>query len=235
MNKLYVVGTPIGNLEDITLRALRILKEVNYIACEDTRVTRKLLGLYEIQDKKLLTYNNFTEKNSAKGLLKILEQGENLAVVSDAGMPVMSDPGFEIIKQARLAGYEIEIIPGVNAAVTAFVGSSFNTTFTFMGFMKDKSQQRLNSFENLQVGTYVYYVSPHKLINSLQDLETFFQDQVQICLAKELTKMHETWFFGTPKEILEQLQEVSVKGEFTLVLNLPKVKRVKVSKYAKNS
>ncbi|WP_426461319.1 16S rRNA (cytidine(1402)-2'-O)-methyltransferase [Mycoplasma hafezii] len=233
--KLYVVGTPIGNLEDITLRALRILKEVNYIACEDTRVTQKLLLHYDLGHKKLMTYNNFTEKKSTKGLLELLNSGENVALVSDAGMPVVSDPGFEVIKQARENGFEIEIIPGVNAAVTAFVGSSFSNNFSFVGFMKDKTQQRINFLETLEIGTYIFYVSPHKLEATLDDIYTVFESNAQICLARELTKMHESWYFGNALEVKEKLLENNeVRGEFTLVLNLPKIKREKVSKYVKD-
>ncbi|VEU70020.1 16S rRNA (cytidine(1402)-2'-O)-methyltransferase [Mycoplasmopsis glycophila] len=234
MSKLYVVGTPIGNLEDITLRALRILKEVDYIACEDTRVTHKLLLHFEISNKKLLTYNNYTEKNSTKGILNLIESGHSVALVSDAGMPVVSDPGFEVIKQAKQNNIEVEIIPGVNAAIVAFVGSNFDNTFTFCGFMKDKSGQRINYLQTLSIGTYIFYVSPHKLEKTLLDLETVFGESCEICLAKELTKIHENWFFGKPREVLEQvIAQNAMKGEFTLVLNIPKQKSKKISKYAK--
>ncbi|WP_036453002.1 16S rRNA (cytidine(1402)-2'-O)-methyltransferase [Mycoplasma buteonis] len=236
-NKLYIVGTPIGNLEDITFRALRILKEVKYIACEDTRVTQKLLNYFGIENKKLMTYNNFTEKNSAKGLLSILNSGESVALVSDAGMPVVSDPGFEIIRLAKENGIFIEIVPGVNAAITAFVGSSFDNTFTFLGFIKDKSQQRINQLTNLELGTYIFYVSPHKIESTLNDIYQVFQTNAQVCLAREVTKVHESWYFGNALEVLNQLKEKNeIKGEFTMVLHLPKIKRTKVSKYpSKNS
>ncbi|MFV8401093.1 16S rRNA (cytidine(1402)-2'-O)-methyltransferase [Mycoplasma sp. 005V] len=235
MAKLYIVGTPIGNLEDITLRALRILNQVEYIACEDTRVTHKLLEKYEIKNKKLLTYNNFTEKSSSKGLLELIRNGNDIALVSDAGMPVVSDPGFEVIAQAKEANIEVEIIPGVNAAITAFVGSNFSNEFTFLGFIKDKSQQRINQLSTLEIGTYIFYVSPHKLLATLQDIATVFQGKERVCLAKELTKMYEQWFFGTGQELYEQFAALdSIKGEFTMVLNIPKLKRVKVNKYKKD-
>ncbi|SJZ48245.1 16S rRNA (cytidine(1402)-2'-O)-methyltransferase [Mycoplasmopsis verecunda] len=235
MAKLYIVGTPIGNLEDITLRALRVLREVNYIACEDTRVTHKLLEKYEITNKKLLTYNNFTEKSSSKGIIDLIKNGNDVALVSDAGMPVVSDPGFEVISQAKANDIEIEIIPGVNAAITAFVGSNFSNDFTFLGFIKDKSQQRINQLSTLEIGTYIFYVSPHKLLSTLQDINTVFLGKEKVCLAKELTKMHETWFFGTAEELYEQFNALdSIKGEFTMVLNIPKIKRVKVNKYKKD-
>ncbi|WLP85719.1 16S rRNA (cytidine(1402)-2'-O)-methyltransferase [Mycoplasma seminis] len=234
MAKLYIVGTPIGNLEDITLRALRTLKEVEIIACEDTRVTHKLLEKYEITNKRLITYNNFTEKSSSKGILELINSGKDIALVSDAGMPVVSDPGFEVISQARENGIQVEIIPGVNAAITAFVGSNFSNEFTFLGFIKDKSQQRINQLSALEIGTYIFYVSPHKMLSTLQDIATVFEDKAKLCLAKELTKMHETWYYGNAQELYEQFTAMdSIKGEFTLVLNIPKIKRVKVNKYKK--
>ncbi|WP_025755703.1 16S rRNA (cytidine(1402)-2'-O)-methyltransferase [Mycoplasmopsis cricetuli] len=237
MSKMYIVGTPIGNLEDITLRALSILKKVDIIACEDTRVTSKLLKYYQIENKKLITYNNFTEKNSSKGILNLLQSNDSLsiALVSDAGMPVISDPGFQIIKMCRDYNIDFEIVPGVSASITAFVGSSFSHPFTFLGFLKDKSIQRINQLKELTIGTYVFFVSPHKLINSLKDIHFVFQEQIQLCLAKELTKIHERWFYGTAQEILNILEKENlVRGEFTLVLNLPKVKRTKINKYKKN-
>lgn len=233
MSKLYIVGTPIGNLDDITLRAIKTLEQVDIIACEDTRVTAKLLKHYNIENKKLLTYNNFTEKNSAKGLIDLLKQNNKIALVSDAGMPVVSDPGFEIIKLCRQENIDFEIIPGVNAAITAFVGSNFNSTFSFLGFLKDKSSQRIIQLQSLGEGTYVFYVSPHKLESSLQDIAEVFEGKEEICLVKELTKIHEKWLFGTALEVLEILNSQNlIKGEFTLVLNLPKIKKQKVNKYA---
>ncbi|MEA4134610.1 16S rRNA (cytidine(1402)-2'-O)-methyltransferase [Mycoplasma sp. 2704] len=235
MAKLYIVGTPIGNLEDITLRALRTLQEVNIIACEDTRVTSKLLQRYEISNKKLLTYNNFTEKHSAQGIINLISNGEDVALVSDAGMPVVSDPGFEVIAEARKNNIDIEIIPGVNAAITAFVASNFTNDFTFHGFIKDKTQQRINQLKELNIGTHIYYVSPHKLISTLEDINSVFNGQEKICLAKELTKLHENLFYGSASEILQHFANLdSIKGEFTMVLNLPKIKREKVNKYKKD-
>ncbi|QCZ36917.1 16S rRNA (cytidine(1402)-2'-O)-methyltransferase [Mycoplasma nasistruthionis] len=239
MAKLYIVGTPIGNLEDITIRALNTLKSVNFIACEDTRVTRKLLDRYlepnEIASKKLFKYDKFTEKNSAKGIINLIEQGNDVALVSDAGMPVVSDPGFDAISQALAQDIDIEIIPGVTAAITAFVGSNFSAEFTFLGFIKDKTQQRINQLKELAIGTYIFYVSPHKLIQTLDDIYTVFQDKAQLCLTKELTKLYEQWFRGNALELKEHFQSLdSIKGEYTLVLNIPKSKREKVNKYKKD-
>ncbi|MBW0599739.1 16S rRNA (cytidine(1402)-2'-O)-methyltransferase [Mycoplasma anatis] len=232
-NKIYIVGTPIGNMEDITLRALRILKEVDVIACEDVRVTKKLLDRYEISDKKLVTYNNFNEETSSDYLLKLYEEGSNIALVSDAGMPVMSDPGFELIKQCYENKLNIEVIPGVNAAVTAFVMSNLDNNFTFKGFIKDKTQQRVNQLKDLDYGTYIFYVSPHKLVDTLKDIYKVFSGQERLFLAKELTKMHQEFFRGNALDIIELLaKKDSIKGEYTLVINIKKPKKEKINKYA---
>ncbi|MBU4693135.1 16S rRNA (cytidine(1402)-2'-O)-methyltransferase [Mycoplasma sp. CSL7491-lung] len=234
MSKIYIVGTPIGNLKDITLRAIETLQNVDIIACEDTRVTFKLLSKLNILGKKLITYNAHTESNSAKGIIKLVEGGQNVALVSDAGMPVVSDPGFDLIKLAREKNIDLEIIPGVSAVITAFAGSSFSNNFTFCGFIKDKTIQRVHELEKLTVGTYIYFVSPHKLLKTLEDIDSVFKGLEQLCLTKELTKIYETWDFGTASELLSKYQELdSIKGEFTLVLNIPKVKREKVNKYKK--
>ncbi|TNK83091.1 16S rRNA (cytidine(1402)-2'-O)-methyltransferase [Mycoplasmopsis pullorum] len=231
MAKLYLVGTPIGNLEDITIRATKTLEFVDVIACEDTRVTLKLLNALGISHKKLITYNNFNEKNGSKGILKLIQENNlNVALVSDAGMPIVSDPGFEVLRQAKSAGVEFELIPGVSAVTTAFALSSLSNTFTFCGFIKDKSQQRINSLSKLTEGTYIYFVSPHKILNVLTDITTVFQGQESIFLAKELTKMYEEFFEGTAQNIFDTLsQREVIKGEFTLVLKIPKIKR---NKYA---
>lgn len=232
-NKIYIVGTPIGNMEDITLRALRILKEVDIIACEDVRVTKKLLDRYDITNKKLITYNNFNEETTSSYLLKQYEEGLNIALVSDAGMPVMSDPGFELIKKCYQNDLNVEIIPGVNAAVTTFVMSNLDNNFTFKGFIKDKSQQRINQLKSLDFGTYIFYVSPHKLIDTLKDIKQVFNGEEKLFLAKELTKLHEEFFRGNSIEILDTLNKRdTIKGEYTLVLSFKKIKKEKVNKYA---
>ncbi|UUM19714.1 MULTISPECIES: 16S rRNA (cytidine(1402)-2'-O)-methyltransferase [unclassified Mycoplasma] len=232
MSKLYIVGTPIGNLQDMTLRAIQTLKNSDVIACEDTRVTAKLLEYFDIKEKKLITYNNFTEKNSAKGIIELLKSQKIVSLVSDAGMPVVSDPGFEVIKLCREQNIDFEIIPGVNAAITAFVGSNFSNTFSFLGFLKDKSSQRIIQLNSLTLGTYIFYVSPHKLEASLEDINQVFQGNERVCLVKELTKIHETWYYGNASQILHELKlNNTIKGEFTLVLNLTKSKNVKVNKY----
>nr|WP_322959351.1 16S rRNA (cytidine(1402)-2'-O)-methyltransferase [Mycoplasmopsis canis]WQQ12717.1 16S rRNA (cytidine(1402)-2'-O)-methyltransferase [Mycoplasmopsis canis] len=239
MNKVFVVGTPIGNLNDITIRALETLKSVDVIACEDTRVTQKLLDKFSIKNKKLITYNSFTEKNSAQGIISMVLNGTSVAVVSDAGMPSVSDPGFEIINSAREHNIAVEIIPGVSASITAFVGSGFSNNFTFMGFVKDKTEQRKKELKEtivLKNHSYIYFVAPHKLLSTLGDIYEIFGDTIKISLAKELTKIHETWFFDSPSKLISYFSGLgSIKGEFTMCLMIPKEKREKINKYARFS
>ncbi|EFF41201.1 16S rRNA (cytidine(1402)-2'-O)-methyltransferase [Mycoplasmopsis alligatoris] len=237
MTKLFIVGTPIGNLEDITLRALRILKEVDVIACEDTRVTLKLLNHFEISGKKLITYNNFNEGNGAKGILKLIEENNlKVALVSDAGMPVVSDPGFELIRQAIKSNVKFELIPGVSASICAFTLSSFSNTFTFHGFIKDKTQQRINQLNSLDEQAHIFFVSPHKLLGTLEDIDSVFAQNADVFLGKELTKLHEEHYRGSAQELLNIFKEKdSIKGEFTMVLKTIKIKKNKYSKYSKNN
>ncbi|MEE3928555.1 16S rRNA (cytidine(1402)-2'-O)-methyltransferase [Mycoplasmopsis ciconiae] len=228
MSKLYIVGTPIGNLKDLTFRALETLQKVDVIACEDTRVTSKLLAHYNIEGKKLIKYDNFNEKNSSKGICKlIVEQNLDVALVSDAGMPVMSDPGFELIRSAKNSDIDVELIPGVNAAISAFVMSSLDNTFTFLGFIKDKINSRKIQLESLAQGTYIFYVSPHKLLETLKNIDETIPNN-QVFLAKELTKLYEHFYSGSAYDIHEELSTLdAIKGEYTLVLKIPKTKKNK--------
>ena len=229
MNKLYIVGTPIGNMKDITLRALETLKSVDIIACEDTRVTRKLLSYYEISDKKLIAYHDKNEKHSASGIVKLLKEGQMVAIVSDAGMPTINDPGFEAIRQALNNDIEIEIIPGVSATTTAIALSNLDTHFTFLGFLKPKTIQRQNQLKKLTPGSYVAFLSPHRLMGELEDLKTIFGPDLKMFLGRELTKKFESHYRGNVVDVIEAVKE-HVKGEFTVVFE---IQRKKVNKYAK--
>ncbi|WP_027120817.1 16S rRNA (cytidine(1402)-2'-O)-methyltransferase [Mycoplasmopsis lipofaciens] len=232
MSKIYIVGTPIGNLKDITFRAIETLKKVDFIACEDTRVTKKLLTFYKI-NKPLLTYNKDNEKNSAKGLIKkIIKNNIDIALVSDAGMPLISDPGFELIKEARSNDIQLELIPGVNAAISAMALSGLSNTFTFLGFPKEKSSQRKKQIEEFnEQNAYIFYVSPHKINNFLEDIYAIHSDNAEIFLARELTKLHEQHYRGSANEISKLLEEGSSKGEFTMVVKLKTIKKNKINKY----
>lgn len=229
--KLFVVGTPIGNLQDITLRAIETLKMVDVIACEDTRVSIKLLNHLNIKDKKIITYHNFNEKQSSAGVFKLITEGKNVALISDAGMPTIADPGFHVILEAKTKNIDIEVIPGVSALTTAMSLSSMGPEFTFLAFGKPKKGQLESQIKDLVPGTYVFFVAPHKLEVMLDIINNFHPQNHLVFLAKELTKKFEQHFYGSVKEIKEQLN--SYKGEFTLVLKLEKAKKEKINKYPK--
>lgn len=231
-NKLFIVATPIGNIKDITLRALDVLKDVDFIACEDTRVSSKLLNHYQIK-KPLISYHNFNEKENAKKIVDAILSGKSIALISDAGTPLISDPGYNLINEAIENNIEIETLPGPSAFVNAFVLSGFNYPFTFLGFLKDKSSQRIKELQSLNYGTYIIYVAPHKLLTTLDDLEIVFGQNINIFLVKELTKMYEKHYRGNVNQIKEQLQNGSLKGEFSLVFqyNEDKKAKIKINKY----
>ncbi len=222
---LYLVATPIGNLEDITYRAVRILREADLIACEDTRHTRHLLDHYGI-DKRAISYHEHNEAERAAELVQRLQQGENVAVVSDAGTPLVSDPGFRVVRQAVAAGIRVVPIPGASATLTALAGAGLPTdAFYFGGFLPAKQTQRRRVLEELRsLGcTLIFYEAPHRILETLEDLVDTFGDP-QIVLTRELTKMHEEFLRGTASEVLEQLRaRPAVKGEMTLLVGEPSV------------
>ncbi|MGL5357487.1 MAG: 16S rRNA (cytidine(1402)-2'-O)-methyltransferase [Metamycoplasmataceae bacterium] len=235
MSKIFIVGTPIGNLGDITYRAINTLKEVDIIACEDKRNSIKLLNYYEITSSKLISYHSFNEKNSSKGIINLVKQGKSIAVISDAGMPSISDPGFTIINDAKKENIEVTIIPGVSSVISAFVWSSLDNTFFFKGFLKHNKESIMQELSKLETGTYIYFVSTHKLLVSLETIDYVFKGEEKVFLAKEMTKMNESFFEGNAKEILSLINNENQKGEFCLVLNIPKKKRIKINKYSKNN
>ncbi len=217
--KLLVTATPIGNLEDITLRALRVLKEADLIAAEDTRVTRKLLAKYEIKTPLVSLYEH-NEKTRIPELVAKIRSGLNIAQVSDAGMPGISDPGFRLIKSCLDAGLPVEVIPGPTAFVNALVASGLPTDrFLFIGFLPPKSGGRRKLLEELKEerGTIVFYESPHRVKKTLVDVAEIMGDR-PVALARELTKMFEETIRGTAAEILKQLGDKNVKGEIVLVV-----------------
>lgn len=229
MSKLYIVGTPIGNMGDITLRAIETLQKVSTIACEDTRVTHKLLSHLNIQDKRLIAYHDKNEKHSAAGVIQLVQSGIDVAIVSDAGMPVVSDPGYEVIRQAIEKDVEIEVIPGVSATLTTLVLSSFDTHFKFHGFLKPKSGQRINQLKKLEPGTHIFFASPHRILGELDDIAEALGEDTNIFIGRELTKKFESHYRGTVLEVKEKVKD-EIKGEFTVAIE---VKKRKVNKYAK--
>lgn len=219
---LYVVGTPIGNLEDLTLRALRVLKEVDLIACEDTRQTRKLLDHYGIE-KPAVSYHEHNEPKRAEELVTKLEQGMSIAQVSDAGMPGIADPGYRVIKLAIERGIPVVPIPGPSALTAALVGSGLPTdAFEFQGFLPAKSGQRRTTLERFRDAehTIVVYEAPHRIREALEDIVAVLGPERPVVIARELTKVHEEFLRGTAAELLEKLRarQGEVRGEITLLV-----------------
>ncbi len=218
---LYIVGTPIGNLEDITFRALKILQNVNLIASEDTRHTGKLLHHFQIKTPQI-SYHQHNSKLRENELLNRLKEGENIALVTDAGMPGISDPGYEIINYCINEGITVIPIPGPTAAITALVASGLPTDkFIFEGFLPPKSKPRiahLQSFKS-ESRTIIFYESPHRILATLTDLKTVFGDQRKITIARELTKLYEEFWRGNLEDAVNLYQnKTQILGEFTLIV-----------------
>lgn len=215
---LYIVATPIGNLDDITLRAIKILKSVDIIAAEDTRHTLKLLNHLNI-NKTMISYHRHNEDIKTKSLIEFLLKGKNIALVSDAGTPVISDPGSEVVKAALENNIKVVPIPGPCALITALIASGLNAKeFTFIGFLPLNKKNRKEKLEDIEKEnkTIILYEAPHKLKATLKDLSPILKDR-KIVLAKELTKIHEKYINGTAEDLIKQLDE-DVKGEFVLVI-----------------
>jgi 16S rRNA (cytidine1402-2'-O)-methyltransferase len=219
MGKLYVVGTPIGNLKDITFRAIEVLQSVNFIACEDTRRTSILLNHYKIEGKKLLSYYEPKESVQVPKIIKLLEK-EDVALVTDAGTPSISDPGYKLIRACIEKGIPVEVIPGPSAVLTALVGSGLPTDrFTFVGFLPKKG---LNNFlEELKAykdSTIIAFESPNRVLKSLEAIKETYGDNTTVCVARELTKLHEEYIRGRVVEVLEELSKRGeIKGEVVIL------------------
>jgi 16S rRNA (cytidine1402-2'-O)-methyltransferase len=220
---LYLVATPIGNLEDITLRALRILKGVDRIACEDTRQTQKLLNHFDISTPTV-SYHEHNEQARTAELIALLQQGGRVAVVSDAGTPAFSDPGLEVVKAAVAAGVPVIPIPGANAALSALVASGMDTDrFLYAGFLAAKPGTRRTELEALAAKadglTLVLYEAPHRILETLADVEAVWGEQARVVVARELTKLHEEFLRGTAGEVRLALSaRERVRGEMVLLI-----------------
>lgn len=217
---LYLVGTPIGNLEDITLRALRILKEVDQIACEDTRHTQKLLNHYDIH-KPLVSYHEHNEMTRAPELLIALEQGAKIALVSDAGMPLVSDPGHRLVALCLRHHIPVVPVPGPSALLAALAASGLpNEEFLFMGFLPARSGERRRALERLRIEerTIILYEAPHRVGECVADAREILGDR-QACLAREVTKLHEEFLRGRLSEIAAALEQRPARGEITLLIS----------------
>jgi 16S rRNA (cytidine1402-2'-O)-methyltransferase len=217
--RLFIVGTPIGNMEDITLRALRVLREASLVAAEDTRHTGMLLARHSIH-KPLVSYHEFNEAKRTAELLKELQEGRSIALVSDAGMPTVSDPGQRLIRAAIDAGIAVEVIPGVSAITTALTGSGLGGgPSLFYGFLPHKSGQRRNALTRLAPLPYslVFFESPYRVVKSLQDMHDQLGNRRAV-VARELTKKFEEILRGDLAAILKKLENRTVKGEITVIV-----------------
>lgn len=217
--KLFVVGTPIGNLEDITLRAIRTLKEVDLIACEDTRRTQQLLDHYSIPTRTI-SYHQHNEMTRAPELVIQMEEGSQIALVSDAGMPGISDPGYRLVHLAIRHEIPVIPVPGVSAFVAAISASGLPVDkFRFLGFLPSKKSARRKSLEELAGANkaLVFYEAPHRLVEMLHDVSEILGDR-PVVVAREVTKLHEEFVRGTASEVLQVLKRKPVKGEITVLL-----------------
>lgn len=220
MSKLYLVPTPIGNLEDITLRALRILKEVDLILAEDTRVSAKLLKHYNIETP-MQSHHMHNEHKIINGIVEKIKRGKSVAVITDAGTPAISDPGFLLSRLCIAEGIEIDCLPGATAFVPALVNSGLpNDKFVFEGFLPVKKgrQTRLQLLSE-ETRTIIFYESPHKILKTLQNFKEYFGGERQISVSREITKKFEETVRGSVDEILSHFSEKQPKGEFVIIVD----------------
>ena len=220
MSKLYIVPTPIGNLEDMTFRAIRILKEVDLILAEDTRTSGKLLKHFEI-GTHMYSHHMHNEHKTIENLISRLKAGENIALISDAGTPAISDPGFLLTRACVENGIDVECLPGATAFVPALVNSGLpNDKFVFEGFLPDKKgrQTRYVALAE-ETRTMILYVSPHKLVKTLAEFILYFGEDRQISVSRELSKLHEENIRGTVKEVIAHFDKIAPRGEIVVVVS----------------
>lgn len=220
MGIIYIVGTPIGNLSDFSPRAVQTLREVDFIAAEDTRVTLKLLNHFDIK-KPLVSYHEHNIRERGEVIIDRVLKGENVAVVSDAGMPCISDPGEDIVRLAAAAGIQTIVIPGPSAAVSALCISGLSTSrFAFEGFLSTNKKNRREHLVSLQNDshTLIFYEAPHKLLDTLNDMASVFGSDRKVSLCREMTKIHEEVFRTDFAHAIDHYTEVTPKGEFVLIV-----------------
>jgi len=235
MSKLYIVPTPIGNLEDMTFRAIRILKEVDLILAEDTRTSGKLLKHFEI-GTHMYSHHMHNEHKTTENLISRLKAGETIALISDAGTPAISDPGFLLTRSCIENGIAVECLPGATAFVPALVNSGLpNDKFVFEGFLPEKKGRQTRYLELAEeTRTMILYVSPHKLVKTLAEFITYFGEDRQICVSRELSKLHEENVRGTAREVLTHFEKTAPRGEIVVtVAGKQIVKEAKKNKFQK--
>lgn len=223
MKKLYVVATPIGNINDITIRAIQILKDVEIVACEDTRKTGLLLNRLGIPKKQLLSYYEENEQRRIPEILELLKQGKSIALVSNSGTPTISDPGYKLVRECLNQGIKVEAIPGPSAILTALVSSGLPTDkFLFLGFLPQKQGKRLKLLKNCKLlpvsCTLIFYESPYRLIKTLNDMFVISGD-LEIVICRELTKIYEEIKRGKINELITYFEKNQPKGEFTVLFH----------------
>ncbi len=216
--RLYIVPTPIGNFGDISLRALDTLKKVDYIVCEDTRRTRKLISHFNIT-KPLITYEKFSEARKAGHIIEIIKLGNTVALVCDAGMPGISDPGSILVSKARSIGVRVEALPGPSAFVTALAGSGYTGPFRFIEFFPRKKSYSMREIARMAVSTdtTVFYESPRRVVRTLKTIRDALGER-DVCVAREITKIYEEYISGPLSEVILKLEETPLKGEITVIV-----------------
>lgn len=217
--RLYLVPTPIGNLEDITLRAKRILQEADYIAAEDTRTSGIMLKKIGISNK-MLSFHKFNSKQKAPEMIELLKKGATIAEISDAGMPVISDPGYILVQECIKNDIPVVALPGPSAFATALIASGFNQPFTYYGFLPKKKKDQRAVFETMKKTptTAIFYEAPHRLVKTVASMAAVFEPDRKIVLARELTKVHEEYLRGTIAEVNAYLQDHAPRGEYVVLV-----------------
>lgn len=217
---LYLIPTPVGNMEDMTFRAIRLLKEADVVLCEDTRTSGILLKHFQIEGKRLMAHHKFNEHGTSKVIVERLKSGETICLVTDAGTPGISDPGFLLVREAVEAGIEVQTLPGATAFVPALVSSGLPCDrFCFEGFLPQKKgrQTRLEELSH-ETRTMIIYESPRRIVKTLEQLATFFGEDRKMSACREISKIHEESVRGTIAEVLTHFREKEPKGEFVLII-----------------
>lgn len=220
MGILYLVPTPVGNMEDMTMRAIRLLKEADVILCEDTRTSGILLKHFEIEGKKLMAHHKFNEHGTSNGVVERLKAGQTICLITDAGTPGISDPGFYLVREAVAAGITVQTLPGATAFTPALVSSGLPCDrFSFEGFLPQKKgrQTRLEELKE-EVRTMIFYESPRRLLKTLEQFAEVFGEERQVSVCREISKIHEESVRGTLKEVAEHFRETEPRGEIVMIL-----------------
>jgi len=216
---LYLIPTPIGNFEDMTLRSINTLKLVDVLFCEDTRITKQLLNRLEI-NKKLISSNDHNEDSTKKLAIKYLEEGKNIGIVTDRGTPIISDPGYKIVEEVIKNGYSVIPLPGANALIPALIASGVNPSpFMFYGFLNAKKSKREKELENLKNYplTIIFYEAPHRIVEMLESIKNVFGER-KISVSREISKLYEEIYRGTVSEVIYELNNDEIRGEFVVVV-----------------